>query len=562
MKGTISFAEIRAIASFLSRYRGGYVEKNYRREDEFSFKFRKGGINSIYLHFMHGNFIFLDEENRVEGKKNSLPIENSLISDVRQLGTDRILLVEGPKSMIIEMMGGGNLFILDGNTIEFCRKEIRRKGRILKKGEYYEPPDYIDVTSDSFDAEAEIRSSSADPVRTLAVKLGLSKYAEEILCALGKEVGSNDILISSLQEIRKLIEKLLSSASEGRIFLYGDEFYVWRSFCRKEEPEELDLVKGLARMYFESDQGKSKAEAVERSVERMREEMVRMRKVGEYIMEHLPEIDLLLSNVKGLNEKYRVDFERGTITLKEGGMDIVLKIGKTAGENAAEYFEGSKRIRDRLSRVKVQEEKRTKERKEIRRVFSNYRWFINSDGNLVLAGKDAETNDSVVKKYLGDKDIYFHADIHGAPSVVMKVVFPVTDRGIEETAEFAWCMSKAWSSKLGNGSVFYVTRSQVSKTPESGEYLARGAWVIRGKKNYVSHLQLELAVGFQKYENREYVVCAPPSSIKGRKVVIIPGEGKERETSEIAEFLEVEREAVFSVLPPGGIAIREKLREG
>ncbi|MEM0128404.1 MAG: fibronectin-binding domain-containing protein, partial [Thermoplasmatales archaeon] len=130
---------------------------------------------------------------------------------------------------------------------------------------------------------------------------------------------------------------------------------------------------------------------------------------------------------------------------------------------------------------------------------------------------------------------------------------------IGETAIFAWCMSKAWSSKIGNGAVYYVTRSQVSKTPESGEYLARGAWIIRGKKNYISHLSLELAIGFQRYENREYVVSAPVSAIKGKKVLIHPGEAKEKEVSEIAEFLKVEKEAIYPVLPPGGISIVEKV---
>ncbi|MEM1995688.1 MAG: NFACT RNA binding domain-containing protein, partial [Thermoplasmatales archaeon] len=237
------------------------------------------------------------------------------------------------------------------------------------------------------------------------------------------------------------------------------------------------------------------------------------------------------------------------------------KIGKTAGENAIEYFEASKKIKEKLSRVKPLNERVTEEKKEVRRVFSNYRWFITSDSNLVLAGKDASTNDSVVKRYLGDKDLYFHADLHGAPSVVMKVTFPVTDLGIGEAASFAWCMSKAWTNRIGNGSVFYVTRSQVSKTPESGEYLARGAWVIRGKKNYISHLSLELAIGFQRYENREYVVSAPVSAIKGKKVIINPGEGKEKEVSEIARFLNVEKEAVYPVLPPGGITIVDMVED-
>ena len=199
------------------------------------------------------------------------------------------------------------------------------------------------------------------------------------------------------------------------------------------------------------------------------------------------------------------------------------------------------------------------ELKKVKRVFTNYRWFITSDGNLVIGGRDAESNDSVVKKYLGEKDLYFHADIHGAPSVVMKVTKEPTEKGIEEAAQFSWCMSKAWNTRIGNGSVFYVTKSQVSKTPESGEYLARGAWVIRGRKNYITHLNLELAVGFQKYENREYVVAAPISAISGMKVIIVPGDGKEEVVNEISDLLKVEKESVYPVLPPGSWSVRESI---
>ncbi|MEM0128405.1 MAG: NFACT RNA binding domain-containing protein, partial [Thermoplasmatales archaeon] len=429
MKGTISFAEIHAIADFLSRYKGGYIEKNYMGDQGFSFKFRKGGMSSIYLHFMQGKFIFLDEVNRVEGKKNFLPLENSQIKEVAQIGTDRILHIEGNKSLVIEMMGGGNVFVLDGKVIEFCRRDIRRNGKLLKKGEEYELPEYIDIRSGSFNPESTIMKSSGDPVRTLAVKFGLSKYAEEVICALGGKVNDNQELITKIEPIMELVSNIFTSASEGKIYAYDDEFFVWKSFCRKSEPEILNVENGLSKLYFDSGTALSRTEAVQRNVERMREEMEHLKVVGEYIMRHLPQIDRILLNFNNLEENYEVDFEKGTINFEDEGIEISLKIGRTAGENANEYFDASKKIKEKLSRVRVYEEKVVKERKEVRRVFSNYRWFLNSDGNLVLSGKDAPTNDSVVKKYLGDKDLYFHADIHGAPSVVLRVSSPVTEMG-------------------------------------------------------------------------------------------------------------------------------------
>ena len=52
--------------------------------------------------------------------------------------------------------------------------------------------------------------------------------------------------------------------------------------------------------------------------------------------------------------------------------------------------------------------------------FEKYRWFITSDGEIAIAGKDARSNDLIVKKYLKNNDFFSHADIHGAPRVVVK----------------------------------------------------------------------------------------------------------------------------------------------
>ena len=72
-------------------------------------------------------------------------------------------------------------------------------------------------------------------------------------------------------------------------------------------------------------------------------------------------------------------------------MNIELKMNRTAGENADDYFGMSKRIKDKLSRVKLEPEKVQKraELKKVKRVFTNYRWFISGDGNFVIAGKGA-----------------------------------------------------------------------------------------------------------------------------------------------------------------------------
>ena len=68
-----------------------------------------------------------------------------------------------------------------------------------------------------------------------------------------------------------------------------------------------------------------------------------------------------------------------------------------------------------IARTAVKEVKPTK-----RFWFEAYKWFITSGGKLVIAGRDARGNDQVVKKHLTSKDRYAHADVHGAPSTILK----------------------------------------------------------------------------------------------------------------------------------------------
>jgi len=52
--------------------------------------------------------------------------------------------------------------------------------------------------------------------------------------------------------------------------------------------------------------------------------------------------------------------------------------------------------------------------------FEKFFWFISSENYLVIAGKDAQQNETIVKKYLKNGDVYVHADIHGASSCIGK----------------------------------------------------------------------------------------------------------------------------------------------
>jgi len=130
--------------------------------------------------------------------------------------------------------------------------------------------------------------------------------------------------------------------------------------------------------------------------------------------------------------------------------------------------------------------------------FEKFFWFISSENYLVIAGRDAQQNELIVKRYLKPGDIYVHADLHGASSVVIKnhkIDEEIPPKTLEEAGTMAVCYSSAWESKISSRS-WWVYHHQVSKTAPSGEYLTVGAFIIRGKKNYLPMHQLIIGFGF------------------------------------------------------------------
>ena len=137
--------------------------------------------------------------------------------------------------------------------------------------------------------------------------------------------------------------------------------------------------------------------------------------------------------------------------------------------------------------------------------FEKFAWFITSDNYLVVAGKDAQQNEQLVKRYLRPGDAYLHAEVHGAATCVLRAkrrrrkdgrtqVIPLSDQALREAGSFTICRSSAWSSKMVT-SAYWVESHQVSKTAPTGEYLTVGSFMIRGRKNFLPASSLEMGMG-------------------------------------------------------------------
>lgn len=167
---------------------------------------------------------------------------------------------------------------------------------------------------------------------------------------------------------------------------------------------------------------------------------------------------------------------------------------KTIESSAKAYKSAEKKTREALKQVAL-----TTNIAKARKAFwfEKFFWFISSEDYLVVGGRDAQQNEAIVKKYLRPGDIYVHADLHGASSIVIKNPSgtPVPPKTLNEAGTMAICYSAAWDAKVVT-SAWWVHHHQVSKTAPTGQYLTPGAFMIRGKKNYLPPSYLIMGFGF------------------------------------------------------------------
>jgi predicted ribosome quality control (RQC) complex YloA/Tae2 family protein len=272
---------------------------------------------------------------------------------------------------------------------------------------------------------------------------------------------------------------------------------------------------------------------------------------------------------------------------KNSVVEVPLKFRKSVSENAENAYSESKKSQIKKqgalkSMQKTQEslheilddkqreyEKHVEQKnllvqKKIRRYwFERYRWYVSTEGNLIVAGRDAKTNEQLVKKHLEKQDRYVHAEIHGAPSCIVKNCtyenkpIAISKKTLTEACVFAACYSRAWK-QFTEAQSYWVFPKQVSKTPQSGEFVPRGAFIIRGKRNY-SKCILELGIGQILIDDEKRWIGGSIQAIKKwchPYILIKPGDVSRKDFSHmIANKTEATIDEINLILPPGGISI-------
>uniref|UniRef100_A0A2M4BBL0 Putative rna-binding protein n=1 Tax=Anopheles marajoara TaxID=58244 RepID=A0A2M4BBL0_9DIPT len=129
--------------------------------------------------------------------------------------------------------------------------------------------------------------------------------------------------------------------------------------------------------------------------------------------------------------------------------------------------------------------------------FEKFYWFISSENYLIIGGRDQQQNELIVKRYMRPNDIYVHAEIQGASSVIIKnpAGGEIPPKTLLEAGTMAISYSVAWDAKVVT-SAYWVHSEQVSKTAPTGEYLTTGSFMIRGRKNFLPPCHLVLGLSF------------------------------------------------------------------
>ncbi|WP_455278095.1 ribosome rescue protein RqcH [[Eubacterium] cellulosolvens] len=232
--------------------------------------------------------------------------------------------------------------------------------------------------------------------------------------------------------------------------------------------------------------------------------------------------------------------------LNVGQISINIRHDKTPQQVAKQYYDASKKASQKLKGLQesVDEiekklrsvEDETIEKKAIDKIpkrkrekvwYEKFHWFKSSDDFLILSGKDASTNELLIRKYLNKDDLVLHAEIQGAPFTIIKTEGkPVTAQTIKEAAQATAARSKAWSLGLTVVDAYWVNPDQVETSAPSGEYLGKGQFMIRGKRNYDRGLELKLAIGVKEENGNVIFVGGPTSAIEKQTeayVELVPG---------------------------------------
>jgi len=477
---------------------------------------------------------------------------------IHQHGLERILIFDIGKGnliyrLIIELFDEGNIILTDENyTIIKPLRHHRFKDREIIPHALY-TLGATDPTASLENLASAIRNDDRELVRSLAIGCMLGGTYAEYVC---QKTGMDKTMPARAADpetifaaVQKLFFQVVHEPKPGIFAKHCEPIDIWD----KDEvqyfatfSEALEAFYPLTRAERKTAEAKSTLTKEERilkyqksAIKKFDEKIEKTEAVVAAIYENYgyvsrvissldtaskthswQEIERVLRNNNSADVKKIVAFypEEAAVDI-DIGKRVKIFVHEGVEQNAGRYYDVIKKFRKKkegaLRAMKTPQPKKKETRREftfMKKVwYHRFRWFVTSDGTVVLGGRDASQNEELVKKYMGGQDLFVHADVHGASVVIVK---GKTDH-MEEVAQFAASYSGSWRSGHFSADVYSALPAQVSKTPESGEFISRGSFIVRGERTYYRNVPLAVGIGLM-LEPHAAVIGGPPSSIKGK----------------------------------------------
>ena len=548
------------------------------------------------------------------------------IASIQQHELDRVMEIAVERAgerrvLIVELFPKGDIALLDGDgRIILPLRPMVGGGRRMLAGEpyvYHEgqtDPRYV-----SRDCLSKIlESTDAELVRALARNLNMGGvYGEEVCLraevektrpASGLDDEEVERVHAALGEVfqPKEIKPEIVYEGDSPLDVVPSPLMVYEG----QRTQQFESLSQALDQFFVEKVEKPKSSPIDRRLEIQRraiDEFMAIEResvqAGEFIYEHYPQIEALLATLAAAKDKglsYTEIWERirgsnlpqakaissmdykGEVHLVLDSQELDISAELSVPQNAQRYYDKAKEMLRKREGAKAALETTLKlkeggatparrrsdpqrRRKRKARWYERFRWFNSSDGFLVIGGRDSDGNEEIFAKYLEKMDLALHTDAPGAPLTVIKAEKQeVPESTILEAAQFAVSYSTLWKGGLAAGDCYLVGGDQVTKTPESGEFLRKGAFVIRGERRYLRDVPLGIDVGIAD----EMLIGGPTSAVRGRADPVIEVEPGEYNADDLAkriyrawgEKFKDRRElkalapvdGIVSFLPPGG----------
>lgn len=518
-------------------------------------------------------------------------LQNQIIEKIEQLNFERVVSIEtSANKLIVELFSTGNVILTDKeNKIISAMKLQKWKDRnLIKDAIYTLPPSCINPKRLSEEKAEEIfKNADKSVVAFLARELSFGGlYAEEILenAKISKDKNCSKLSKNEIKRLVEEIKKIMQCKKSPAIIMEKEKMVDFIPFEIKkyaksdkkkfltynEAVDEFFVLSKKTAIEKEVEQQKTKKESllVRRYTEQkeafasLEKKIVDFKEMADLIYMHLNEIEKIIRAIEeegksigweALKERIEqkkmadvkaIDTKEKWITI-EFEKPIKINYEFSVPKNASYYYDKSKKMKEKIEGLKKaiyiteqkmkalgeQEDKKVGiEKKGLKEKewFDAFRHFITTNNFLCVAGKDATTNEILIRKHLDKDDIVLHTDMGGSPFLIIKSSGKfVSLEDVKEAAQFVAVYSKAWGMNVGSLEVFYVNSEQVSKAAPAGEYITKGSFMIYGKKNWLK-AELKLAIAF--YNNE--IIAGPVNAIKSKTskfIVIQPGRTKSKE---------------------------------